>query len=164
MSQPTIYTIGHSNHPIDKFIDRLRTHEIECLVDVRSAPYSRFSPHFRKQSLEVHLWDAGIRYVYLGDELGGWPGESQGNRKAALSDYERMAQEPSYEAGLQELLEIAGTRRTVIMCSEENPTHCHRNLLIADSLLRRQLAEVQHIRGDGRLERAERTPKQTRLF
>jgi uncharacterized protein (DUF488 family) len=164
MSQPLIYTIGHSNHPIDAFLSLLKQHQVEYLVDVRTSPYSRFSPHFRKSALEAHLRNAGIEYVYLGDELGGRPGESRDFKPDDLVDYEHIAAQPWYEAGLQELLEIAGKRRTAIMCSEENPQYCHRNLLIADSLLQRSLATVQHIRGDGELEPAQLKPKQTRLL
>jgi uncharacterized protein (DUF488 family) len=164
MSQPVIYTVGHSNHRIDTFLDLLKRHGIACLVDVRTSPYSRFSPHFKKQSLEAHLRDAGIDYVYLGEELGGRPGESRDFKPEDLVDYERIAQQPWYEAGLQDLLDIAREGRTAIMCSEENPRYCHRNLLITDSLLRRSLAKVQHIRGNGELEPAELTPKQNRLL
>ena len=164
MVGPEIYTIGHSNHPIDRFLDLLRQHEIECLVDVRSSPYSRFSPHFRKRDLEAHLRDAGIRYVYLGDSLGGRPGESRDFSESDLVDYADIARQPWYEDGLQSLLAIASEQRTVFMCSEENPRYCHRNLLIADSLLSRSLAEVVHIRGTGETETASRHPQQSRLF
>ncbi|MEX2426100.1 MAG: DUF488 domain-containing protein, partial [Thermomicrobiaceae bacterium] len=77
MGLPLIHTIGHSNHRIDTFIELLHRHGISCLVDVRTSPYSRFSPHFRKRDLEAHLRDAGIDYVFLGEELGGRPGESR---------------------------------------------------------------------------------------
>lgn len=164
MNQPAIYTIGHSNHQIDRFLELLLLHEIECLVDVRTSPYSRFSPHFRKRSLDAHLRDAGIEYVYLGDSLGGRPGESRDYTPSDLVDYQHIAQQLWYEEGLQELLEIARKKRTAIMCSEENPGYCHRNLLIADSLLRRSLAHVSHIRGDGELESGKLAPKQSRLL
>jgi uncharacterized protein (DUF488 family) len=164
MNRPHIFTIGHSNHPIDSFLDLLKQHEIACLVDVRSSPYSRFSPHFRKQSLDAHLRDAGVEYVFLGDALGGRPGESRDYKPSDLVDYEHIAEQPWYEEGLQHLLEIACEKRTAIMCSEENPRHCHRNLLVGDSLLRRSLADVSHIRGNGELEPAHQHPRQSRLL
>jgi uncharacterized protein (DUF488 family) len=164
MAQPVIYTIGHSNHPIDTFLYLLKQHDIECLVDVRSSPYSRFSPHFRKRDLEEHLRDAGIKYVYLGDSLGGRPGESRDFSSSDLVDYAQIAEQEWYEEGLQELVAIAREQRTAFMCSEEDPRYCHRNLLISDSLLRRSLATVQHVRGDGTLEQAKLHPRQTRLL
>lgn len=164
MPAPLIYSIGHSNHPIEHFVSLLQQHRISCLVDVRSAPYSRFSPHFRKRALEAHLRDAGIEYSYLGDALGGRPGESRDFKPADIADYETIAAQPWFRAGLRQLLEIARSRRGAMMCSEENPGRCHRNLLIADSLLRGGLADVQHIRGDGELEEARIKPKQSKLF
>jgi uncharacterized protein (DUF488 family) len=164
MTEPVIYTIGHSNHSIDVFLELLRQHEIECLVDVRSSPYSRFSPHFRKRDLDAHLREAGIEYIFLGEALGGRPGESRDFSASDLVDYAQIARQPWYEEGLQSLLEIASERRTAFMCSEENPRYCHRNLLIADSLLRRSLARIEHIRGDGDCQPAELVPKQTRML
>ncbi len=164
MPAPVIYTIGHSNHSIETFLDLLRQYDIECLVDVRTSPYSRFSPHFRKRELEAHLRENGIEYVYLGDALGGRPGESRDFSSSDFVDYAEIARQPWYEAGLQSLLRIASEQRTAFMCSEENPQHCHRNLLIADSLLSRSLADVIHIRGDGEAEQASQHPKQTRLL
>lgn len=164
MSGLVIYTIGHSNHPIEILLDLLHQHDIACLVDVRSSPYSRFSPHFRKRDLEAHLRDTGITYVYLGDSLGGRPGESRNFTQSDLVDYAEIARQPWYEEGLQSLFEIATEQRTAFMCSEEDPRHCHRNLLIADSLISRSLAEVIHIRGDGQTEQATRHPTQSRFL
>lgn len=164
MGQPLIYTIGHSNHRLETFISLLHQHGVTCLVDVRSSPYSRFSPHFRKRDLEAHLRDAGIDYVFLGEELGGRPGESRDYKPDDLVDYDHIAAQPWYQAGIDSLIELATRHQTAIMCSEENPAYCHRNLLIADSLLGQSLAGVQHIRSDGELEAARLKPRQTRLI
>jgi uncharacterized protein (DUF488 family) len=164
VQQPHIYTIGHSNHHIETFVNLLQSHSITCLIDVRTAPYSRFSPHFSKRALNAHLRDEGIDYVYLGEELGGRPGESRDYKPEDLIDYEHVARQPWFQTGLDSLIEIAREQQTAIMCSEENPEYCHRNLLIADSLLRQSLATVQHIRGDGQLEAARLKAKQTKLF
>ena len=164
MSSPRIFTIGHSNHTIETFIDLLKRHGVTCLVDVRSAPYSRYSPHFRKRSLEAHLGEEMIEYVYLGGELGGRPGESRDFTPDDMIEYRDIARQPWYEDGLQQLLKISRQSSVAIMCSEENPDRCHRNLLIAQSLLVRSLANVQHIRGDGTVEPARLRPEQTKLF
>ena len=65
-----IYTIGHSNHPAERFIALLRQHDIGALADVRSTPFSRFNPQFNRERLAAALRDAGIQYVFLGQELG----------------------------------------------------------------------------------------------
>jgi len=67
----TIYTIGHSNHSLDKFVELLKRHGITVVVDVRSAPYSRFHAQFNKEELKHALRERGLGYVFLGRELGG---------------------------------------------------------------------------------------------
>jgi hypothetical protein len=70
---PDLFTIGHSNHPLERFLDLLRRHGIGAVADVRSRPYSRFVPHFSKERLQRNLVEEGIDYLYLGQELGGRP-------------------------------------------------------------------------------------------
>lgn len=164
MSTTTVYSIGHSNHAIETFVARLHQHSIGCLVDVRSVPYSRYSPHFSKQALEAHLQEDGIRYVYLGDRLGGRPDAPECYDLTGSVDYDYIADQTWFADGLREFLDLANEARTTMMCSEEDPTYCHRNLLIADAILKRAASSVFHIRGDGRLEPAELKPRQTRLF
>jgi uncharacterized protein (DUF488 family) len=164
MRSPVIFTIGHSTHPIERFTGLLNQHRIETLVDVRSVPYSRFNPQYRKRSLEAALDTAGISYVYLGDSLGGRPGESRGFKERDLIDYAEIARQPWYLDGIEELLEIARQSRCAIMCSEEPPSKCHRTLLIGNSLISRSLARVVHIRGDGSLEPGKAVPHQSPLL
>ncbi len=164
MQPPSIYTIGHSTHPIDRFIRLLRENAIETLVDVRSVPFSRFNPQYRKRALESTLTEAGIGYVYLGESLGGRPGESRGFRPEDLIDYGWISEQAWYQQGLSELLDIAQGSTCAIMCSEENPAKCHRNLLVGQSLINGSLAQIAHIRGDGSVEPGESTPQQKHLF
>ncbi len=149
---PEIYTVGHSNHPLERVVELLRRHEIEVLADVRSQPYSQYAPHFDRPSIEPALKAAGLRYIYLGKELGGRP------RGAEFYDpddgrvlYGRVADTPLFLDGIRRL-EIGIQRyRVAIMCSEECPEGCHRRLLVARVLVARGVA-VRHIRADGRLE------------
>ena len=158
-----IYTIGHSNVSAQKIIELLQKHHIEIVVDVRSAPYSRYSPQFNRETLAKTLESHGIEYAYAGDYLGGRPKDPTCYRQPPAAggktdyrnavDYAEVARRPRYQRGLERLMEIAQEKATAILCSEENPRHCHRHWLIAQSLLERGF-EVQHIRGDGRLEPA----------
>ena len=148
---PRIYSIGHSNHPLDTFIALLAAHGIEVLVDVRSAPYSRYAPHFNPATLKEHLSAAGCRYLYLGKELGGRPEGAEFYDAAGHVRYDRLAESPSFLAGLERLIAGAGRFRVAIMCSEEDPAGCHRRLLIGRVLAGRGIALI-HIRGDGRLQ------------
>ncbi len=162
----TIFTIGHSNHPAEHFVDLLRQHGIATLADVRSLPYSRWAPQFRKEALAHSLGDAGIEYVFLGRELGGRPDGAEFYTADGKVDYARRALAADFQAGIAQLLELAGSRPTAFMCAEENPGRCHRRLLVTPTLVERDIAVV-HIRGDGRLEAegaaSDGTP-QLRLF
>lgn len=150
-----LLTIGHSNHDAERFRDLLLQHDVRVLVDVRSAPYSRYAPHFGRESLAVLLDDAHIRYLWYGDSLGGRPDEPacyrDGIVKPGNVDYTVMAQQPWYQEGLQRLMMTAASGTTAIMCSEEDPRRCHRHRLIERTLSGRGVL-VEHIRGDGRLE------------
>jgi len=157
-----IYTIGHSNLAFEEFTKLLQAHDIRMVVDVRSVPYSRYSPQFNREELQEKLKRSGIGYRYLGDSLGGRPKDSDyydGDKPV----YEKIARKQFYKSGIEELIEVASKLRTAIMCSEEDPYRCHRHRLIAQTLLDMGI-EVIHIRRDGSLERAEMIEKQLSLF
>jgi uncharacterized protein (DUF488 family) len=69
----TIFSIGHSNRSIQAFIELLRQHNIQILIDVRSSPYSRYVPHFNSTALAPAVERADIKYMFMGKDLGGRP-------------------------------------------------------------------------------------------
>jgi uncharacterized protein (DUF488 family) len=150
-----IHTIGHSNASAGDFVALLRTHGIQALVDVRSSPYSRYLPHFNRETLAALMAEAGIAYHFAGEYLGGRPKDPTCYRHGKLPagkvdylklvDYEEVARRPWFRKGLERLLHIAGEHPTAIMCSEEDPHHCHRFHLITRELERVNM-EVIHIR------------------
>jgi len=161
---PLIYTVGHSDHDLAAFIALLRRHGITLVVDVRSQPYSRWTPQFNREVLVCDLEVAGVAYVYLGDALGGRPsnpalydpGQEQPN-------YRRVEQTPTYQAGIDQLLDLARTEQVAVMCSEGDHRRCHRHLLISQTLLARGV-RVVHIQPDGGVVEGERVPQQLPLF
>jgi len=155
-SSPTateLFTIGHSNVAADKLIGLLRQHQIEVLVDVRSVPYSRHNPQFNHKRIAGAVAAAGIDYTYAGEQLGGRPADPACYEDGKVQ-YDRVAAQSGFQEALERLIALAGRQRIAIMCAEEDPRHCHRHHLIAQSLLRRGVV-VRHIRGDGRLEEAQ---------
>src|ERR1043165_9075518 len=124
-----LYSIGHSRHPIERFLQLLEQHRIETLVDVRSMPYSRFSPHFGIHALRKAVADAGRAYLFLGKELGGGPEGAEYYDGEGHVLYGRRAEASDFCAGLDRLAVEADSHRVAIMCSEENPDSCHRRLL-----------------------------------
>lgn len=127
------------------FIDTLRRYGITYLIDVRSKPYSRFKPDFSKDRLEEHLRQAGIRYVFLGDALGGRPDDPTCYDVDGKVLYEQVGVRPYYLAGIDRLAKAQSQGLSVsLMCSEGKPENCHRSKLIGKSLAARGL-EVVHI-------------------
>jgi uncharacterized protein (DUF488 family) len=146
-----IFSIGHSNHPIEKFMSILKQNEIELVVDTRSQPYSKFAPHFSSGSIEALLKKEGIDYLFLGKELGGRPQEPEFYDSEGHVLYWKLANTAKLKEGIQRLEEEAKTRRVAIMCSEEDPRCCHRRLLVGKVLSGRG-TELDHIRSDGRIQ------------
>lgn len=147
----TVYTIGHSRHTAEHFVSLLRAHAIERLVDVRSQPYSKWAPHFDTTALAQLLGANGVDYVFLGRQLGGRPEDRAVYRPDGTVDYARRSTEPDFVDGILRLGALAQGRRSTILCAEEDPTSCHRRLLVAPALVRAGAAVV-HVRGDGCLE------------
>ncbi len=143
-----VYTIGHSNQGIDAFLEMLRTHHIQVIIDVRSSPYSRFAPHFSKRPLQQALSNGGIRYLYLGDRLGGMPRDEEFYDSDGYVLYGKIAATPTFREALDRVVKGASQYRLALMCAEENPAGCHRRLLVGRALRDRGLT-VMHIRGDG---------------
>ncbi len=141
----TIYTIGHSTHPIDEFIKILDAYNIGLLVDVRTIPRSRHNPQFNQDELEQSLPAHGIGYVHL-KELGGLRHTTKdsintGWRNLSFRGYADYMQTEEFRAGIARLLELAQAQPTAIMCSEAVPWRCHRSL-IGDALLVRNVHVV----------------------
>lgn len=145
-----VWTVGHSAHPVEALVSLLESQRIEVLADVRSQPYSRHNPQFRRESLRASLGEAGIQYVFLGTELGGRPAGREFYGPEGHVRYDLVARTERFQAGLERLLAGAGQYRVAIMCSEEDPARCHRRLLVTPQLARRGV-DVRHIRGDGRV-------------
>lgn len=155
-----LFTIGHSNHSLEKLLRLLDDNGIELLVDVRTAPYSRYNAQFNRESLEAALVRHGIEYAYAGKYLGGRPTDPTCYKSRTLPaegtdylhevDYPEVMRREWFIKGMDRLLELADERRTAIMCSEEDPAACHRHHLIAAYLMdEHPHVEVQHIRADG---------------
>ena len=169
----SIYTIGHSNLAVEEVVSALRRHGIAVVVDVRSVPFSQYTPQFNRNALERTLAGTEIRYAFAGEHLGGRPTDPTCYRTGsvpvgeanyqALVDYAEVATRPWYRRGLERLVEIAASQPTAIMCSEEDPRRCHRHHLIARSLLELGI-EVGHIGRDGTVEPATVEPRQLSLL
>jgi len=146
-----VFSVGHSNHAMEKFLSLLELFDIDVLVDVRSHPHSKHAPQFASADLKRELSNCGIKYLYLGKELGGRPDDRGYYDDNGYVLYSEWARSAVFLEGIERLEHGIAKYKIAIMCSEENPTHCHRRLLITPVLIDRGI-EVSHIRGDGALQ------------
>lgn len=150
METNTIYTIGHSNHSVDTFISLLRKYDISAVADVRSHPYSRHLPHFNRRELGHCLRTIGVRYVFLGRELGARPDDPACYVKGKAL-YDKIANTLSFQEGLQRLRTGMLDWKIALLCAEKEPVTCHRTILVCRHLREPHVA-IEHILGDGNLE------------
>jgi uncharacterized protein (DUF488 family) len=151
MMQDTVFTIGHSTHPQERFIALLRQHRITALCDVRSKPYSRMNPQFNREELEEALLAHGIAYRFLGKELGARSDDPHCYEGGKVQ-YNRIAETDLFKHGLKRVLRgMKEDFRIALMCAEKEPLECHRTILVARHLTEFGVA-VTHIHADGRLE------------
>jgi uncharacterized protein (DUF488 family) len=148
MEQRQVWTIGHSNHPMERLVELLRGHAIEVVADVRSHPYSQYAPQFDLDGLAKAVREAGMRHVHLGRELGGRPRGDRYYDERGHVLYGEVARSEIFLEGIARLEGGIAQYRVAILCAEENPATCHRRLLVGRVLGGRGIA-VLHIRGDG---------------
>ncbi len=159
-TQPTVFTIGHSTRPLEEFIEILKAHGVQRVVDVRSVPRSRHNPQFNRESLARHLRAARIGYVHL-KKLGGLrhakaDSKNLGWHNASFRGFADYMQTADFQVSLTRLEKLAVTKPSAIMCAEAVPWRCHRSL-IADALLVRRFP-VEDIMTAARAEAHELTP------
>jgi uncharacterized protein (DUF488 family) len=149
----TLFTIGHSNHEIGTLVERMRRQGIQAVADVRSQPYSGRFPQYNRPVLKLALRASGLRYVFLGHELGARREEAccyvEGQAR-----YDLVAKTDAFAEGLHRVLKGLKKYRVALLCAERDPLTCHRTILVCRHL-RGKGFPIQHILGDGNLESQE---------
>lgn len=151
MTALEVLTIGHSNRSELHLIELLRAHDVAAVVDVRSTPYSEWSPQFNRSAVAASLKEHGIAYSYLGGELGvrsDDPSCYEGGRVV----YARLADTEQFQRGLRRVVKGARSRRLALMCAEQDPIDCHRSILLAPQLAQFGVGVSHILHPDGELE------------
>lgn len=144
MENVPIYTIGYGSRDINEFINLLVEHNVEFLIDVRTNPKGSYNQDFVRINLTEHTKAKGIRYVFMGDLLGGRPPEEECYTEGKV-DYKKVSKQPFYQKGLSRLRTAYEKNLSVaVMCSEQKPESCHRSKLIGESLTEQGM-EIVHI-------------------
>ncbi|RLI45949.1 DUF488 domain-containing protein [Candidatus Bathyarchaeota archaeon] len=138
MNKTVLWTIGHSNRSVEKFLKLLKEHNVRILVDIRRFPTSKVE-HFKREEMEQWLPEHGVEYVWFGKELGGY----------RRGGYQAYLKTKTFREGIERLLQLARKERVCIMCMEKNPKYCHRRFVSA--YLERRNVEVRHILEEGQV-------------
>src|ERR1700741_237075 len=146
----TLLTIGHSNHPIERFVDLLQIYTVGAVADMRSVPFSKAQPQFNQQPLAAVLGRSGISYVYLGEELG-INAPSDECYVGGMVDYTRVARTAVFLKGVERVTTGMRKYQVAMMCSEGDPLQCHRSVLLSRHVVEIGI-DVQHVLPDGSLE------------
>ena len=145
-----LFTVGHSTHNIEVFLALLATNGVTAIADVRSSPYSRFSPQFTREALKQSLRQADVAYTFLGKELGA-RSDNPACYRAGKVQYDLLAKQPAFTYGVARVKEGMARYSIALMCAEKDPIECHRALLVARNFHQNGVP-VAHIHADGSLE------------
>ena len=145
-----LFTIGYADLNPDRFVILLKKHMIEAVADVRSSPYSKFYTDFNQDNLKQMLNRQGIKYVFLGKELGAQRTESECYENGKVS-YDLVFDTEAFQEGVKRLLKGISQMRIALLCAEKDPLNCHRAILVC-RYLRDLVSPIKHIRNNGQLE------------
>jgi uncharacterized protein (DUF488 family) len=157
-----ILTIGHSSHAWEQFVAILQRNAVQVIAEVRSYPYSNYSPQFDREAMKEALTKIGVKYVDLGKVLGGRPEGTESYDRDGYVSYDKVAASANFAEGIRRIEDGLEKYRVAMLCSEEDPAICHRGLLVG-RVLRERGAQVDHIRGDGPHSGRQRSLCQERL-
>ena len=149
-----LFTVGHSNLDFLPFVKLLKDHSVDLLIDVRSQPRSSRFPQFSQPGFDKMIEEAGIRYLFLGEELGGRPDDEDAYRQDGVVDYRARRKSYAFHAGVERVLNELQRASCALLCAEEDPLECHRFLMICPELVRMRIRPL-HIRKGSQIESQE---------
>ncbi len=151
MKKRQIFSIGHGNRKIEDFLMLLKDFNIQFLIDVRSQPYSKFNPQFNQNELKFFLESNGVKYVFMGDSLGGRPKDTTCYDTEGKVNYEALKTKDFFLQGINRIKTAYDKNINIaLMCSESNPCECHRSKLIGRVLIAENIS-LQHIDENGKI-------------
>lgn len=143
-----IYTIGHSNYSMERFVEMLRKYKIDVVVDIRGTPYSKYNTQYNKEALYNSLKELDFKYIYMGREFAAQRDNKLIYTWEGYSDFEKVINEPSFINGIERLKKgLAKGYRIVLLGAKQDPVNCHRFALVGRELYKRGF-DVKHIEDD----------------
>ena len=146
-----IYTLGHSNYPFDKFIELLKKYDINCVVDIRSTPYSKYNTQYNKEFLHETLKNLGYTYIYKADEFGAKRKTKVSYNDEGYADFDKVILEDEFKRGIERLkVGCSKNYKIVLLGAMQEPIRCHRAILLGKELIKAGF-DVKHIMHEGDL-------------
>ena len=143
-----IYTLGHSNYSIEKLIDMLKKYNINCVVDIRGIPYSKYNVQFDKETIKYTLTKAGFIYIYMAKEFAANRINKQSYNDEGYSEFEKVVKEKEFIEGIDRLKNgCEKGYKIVLLGAMQEPIRCHRAILVGRAL-REYGFNVKHILDD----------------
>ncbi|MBW6409561.1 DUF488 domain-containing protein [Clostridium weizhouense] len=131
-----IYTIGHSNYSVEKLIDMLRHYNINCVVDIRGIPYSKYNVQFNKEIIKRTLTDKGFTYIYMAKEFAANRIIKTSYNKEGYADFKKVIEEPDFLKGIERLKKgCEKGYKIALLGAMQDPIRCHRSILVGKSLI-----------------------------
>ncbi|MCF0059828.1 DUF488 family protein [Dyadobacter sp. CY356] len=148
MNTRTLFTVGHSSHPPDYFLELIKEYKITCLIDVRSVAASAYNPQYNKEPLAAFLHKNGIQYLHFAKEFGARHSDPELLDTDGKVDFEKVRNSDSFKDGVSRLIQGLDKGYTIsLMCSEAEPLDCHRFSMISVALSNEGF-EINHILKD----------------
>ena len=143
-----IYTIGHSNYTVERLIDMLRHYNINCVVDIRGTPYSKYNIQFDKDTIKYTLTKAGFVYIYMGKELAAKRIRKNSYNNEGYSNFEEVIKEEEFKRGVERLKNgCEKGYKIILLGAMQDPIRCHRSILVGRELVKNDF-DVKHILDD----------------
>lgn len=144
-----LYTIGHTHHTINRFLELLDKYKVDYLMDVRSVPYSRYAEQFNREALKNIMDKTSVKYVFMGNYFGARQQNTDLYNKAGYLDFEKVRNYQPFVMRVDNIiLGLEKGNNIALMCTEKHPIDCHRAILIARAFELKGIS-IKHILEDG---------------
>ena len=155
-----IYTLGHSNYPFDKFIEILKKYNINCVVDIRAIPYSKYNTQYNKKFFQSNLKKLGYTYIYMADEFGAKRKTRISYNDEGYADFDKVILEDDFKRGIERIkMGCSKNYKIVILGAMQEPIRCPRAILLGKELIKEGF-DVKHIMHEGNLKTQEELEEQ----
>ncbi|MGL5506639.1 MAG: DUF488 family protein [Paraclostridium sp.] len=148
-----VYAIGHSNYPFDKLIDILKKYDINCVVDIRQTPYSKYNTQYNREVFSENLKELGFTYIYMGKEFGATRQTKDSYTPRGYADFEKAIHEDIFKEGVNRLKKGCSMGyRIVLLGAMQEPIRCHRAIMVGRQLSKDGF-DIKYIMHEGHIEK-----------